>query len=214
MLPCDLKLLSYSLPFSSPPPIKPLIAGDCLSPIPTSALQFCSSLLNLLLLQSTITLLYLHHDLLLLHQSTSPRDAIMQIHLLLLPLLASLFALLTNAQTPDCSTSSTCFGEGPSHVDIKRGLAVIKVACTELVGKYMVQEQRLTCAWGTSLMKFDFAVRNLDVVPRSVSTDDCINGMTYVLQKNCGNLGGRQRINKIMFLSVRPIPTTRAIMLT
>lgn len=138
----------------------------------------------------------------------------MQIRLLLLPLLASLFALHANAQTPERSTSNTCFGEGPSHVDIKPGLAIIEIACTELVGKYMAQDQRFTCAWGTSLMKFDFAVRNLDVVPRSVSTDDCFNGTTYVQQKYCGELGGRQTSNKIMLLLVPPIPTTRAVMLT
>jgi hypothetical protein len=112
------------------------------------------------------------------------------------------FILVGNAQTPECATSNTCFGEAPSKIDYNRGMSVISVACSELVGNYIPQEQRLTCAFGNPTMKFDFAVRNLDTVTRFVSTNDCVTGMTYILKKYCGYKGGRQTQNKIMFLSV------------
>ena len=131
-------------------------------------------------------------------------------------LLTLLFTLpvvhVTNGQTPECATSNTCFGEAPSKIDYNRGMSVISVACSELVGSYLPQEQRLTCAYGNPTMKFDFAVRNLDTVSRVVSKSDCINGMAYILKNYCGSKGGRQTQNKIMFLSVPPYqPTACAV---
>lgn len=129
----------------------------------------------------------------------------MQIHLYLVLLLTGLWPSLANAQTPECPTGDTCFGRGPSKVDLARGVSIINVACTDLVGSYRPQEQRLTCAWGTTKMKFDFAVRNLDTKIRVVDMADCSNAMTNLLTVGCGSLGGRKTLDKIMFLSVNPI---------
>jgi hypothetical protein len=130
---------------------------------------------------------------------------IMQFQFILLALFASLFSFLATAQTPECSTENTCFDQGPNNIDSNRGLAVINVTCTQLTGTYLVQEQRLTCAWGTASMKFDFAIRNLDKISRFVTYSDCVNGMKYVLHDNCGSMGGRQTRAKIMYLSVPPV---------
>lgn len=64
----------------------------------------------------------------------------MQFHLILLALIATLFSLLAIAQTPECTTEDTCFSEGPNHIDLKRGVAVINAICTSLTGNYFTQE--------------------------------------------------------------------------
>lgn len=100
-----------------------------------------------------------------------------------------------SAQVESCSTDDTCFGQGPSHVDLTQGRSVVNIICNVLQGSYVHDEQRSYCAYGTSTSKFDYTVRRTGSGTGSLDVQVCADTMNSLLGSGCsGGLGGRKTV--------------------